>query len=270
MKAYHIPILFGIVFAGAAFVVPFHAETIANYFITEENKLLLPDLATFLGGIMTPLLSTASFLLLFAAILMQREELELQRNELASTREVFKEQHNTQEYQRFENTFFHMVELYREIVYNMNVIGRVGRDCFEGFRIEYTSIYYGKKNPPGNIAPSELDKTYDLPKEYVYLELAYKEFYDKRQPHISHYFRVLYRTIKIVDDADFLTHEDKNNYIGILKDQLSSDELVLLFYEGLFGYSFFRPLISKYDILHGIDSKLLVREENKTMYDDRK
>jgi len=49
-------------------------------------------------------------------ILMQREELQLQRKELAQTRHEFAQQNETMRLQRFENTFFNLLQLHHQIV----------------------------------------------------------------------------------------------------------------------------------------------------------
>lgn len=46
------------------------------------------------------------------ALIKQIEEFELQRVELSETREIFKEQSITLKIQRFENTFFQLINLY--------------------------------------------------------------------------------------------------------------------------------------------------------------
>ena len=55
------------------------------------------------------------------ALIKQIEEFELQRVELSETREIFKEQSITLKIQRFENTFFQLINLYNEIISNLQI-----------------------------------------------------------------------------------------------------------------------------------------------------
>ena len=90
-------------------------------------------------------------------------------------------------------------------------------------------------------------------------EKCYLNFYEKYKHHLSHYFRNLYRIYKIVDEANFNASSDHNSdynkekkkfYTGIIRAQLSNDELILLFYNCIYGHgqSKFKPLAKRYDM----------------------
>ncbi|PKG24401.1 hypothetical protein CWS01_07265 [Niallia nealsonii] len=49
---------------------------------------------------------------------------------------------------------------------------------------------------------------------------------------MGHYYRNLTRIIKLIDESIF-NDKEKEVYLGILRDQLSSDGLMLLFYNSL-------------------------------------
>ena len=77
-------------------------------------------------GAVNALFSGLAFAGLIVTLLYQKEELKLQREELAQTREElkgqreeFEEQNKTMKRQRFENTFFNMLSLQQEIVANL-------------------------------------------------------------------------------------------------------------------------------------------------------
>jgi len=53
---------------------------------------------------------------------------------------------------------------------------------------------------------------------------------------LGHYYRHLFQTVKYVVSKDFLTYEEKRNYLRILRAQMSNPEQVLLFYNWLAGY----------------------------------
>lgn len=54
-------------------------------------------------------------------IFLQREELKKQREELSMTRQEFKDQNKNMELQRFENTFFKLLELHNELVSSIEI-----------------------------------------------------------------------------------------------------------------------------------------------------
>ncbi|WP_433581572.1 putative phage abortive infection protein [Paenibacillus amylolyticus] len=64
---------------------------------------------------------------------------------------------------------------------------------------------------------------------------AYEAVYKKYENKIGHYYRNLYRIIRLIQDENFEENVEKNEmqrkkYRGILRAQLSSSELMMLFY----------------------------------------
>ena len=99
---------------------------------------------------------------------------------------------------------------------------------------------------------------------------------------VGHYFRNLYNFVKFVDqESDFpKDHKDKKFYTNLIRAQLSSDELGLLFYNCLSNRGAkFKVLVEKYALLEDMDFKKLVQElgedyivtpdeEHKSLYDE--
>lgn len=186
-------------------------------------------------GAPNALFSGLAFLGVIVAILLQKQELGLQRQELQQTREEFagqKEQLRLQvdtlNKQTFENTFFHLLSLHHEIVNGMdrtievgNPFGggatsertSTGRDCFAEFYRCFKDSFAGghqwSPDPKTNINEG-------------YLHCYRKEL----QADVGHYFRNLYNIVKFVDLSDV---QDKQFYVNLVRAQLSSDELLLLF-----------------------------------------
>ena len=67
-------------------------------------------------GAVNALISALAFAGVLVTFRLQRKELDLQRQELKAQREEFTQQNKTLKLQRFENTFFHMMELQQQIV----------------------------------------------------------------------------------------------------------------------------------------------------------
>ncbi len=220
-----------------------------------------PDRGTFgdMFGSVNALFSGLAFAGVICAILLQMKELSLQRNELKLTRDELKGQKMQMELQNktllkqnFENTFFQLLGLHQQILGAIDLIVRQGsvisgRDCFSKF---YDSL---KKTWAKEIAKNIGEgKT----KEEV-LNLVYLKFNNKHQSEFGHYFRSLYHIIKLIDHSDV---EDKRLYTNLVRAQLSSYELTLLFYNCLsdLGREKFKPLVEKYALLKNMPKDLLI------------
>jgi hypothetical protein len=215
------------------------------------------NLGDFIGGVTTPFLSIAAFILLYMTYKSQKEELKESRKILRTQNEVMTKQ-------QFETTFFNMINLHNQIV---NQISRTydvsdeygnilktrketkrGRECFDGFYNIFRSFhisFFGNRAVPKN------------PKD-DFIGLVYTEFYEKRQSMLGHYFRNLYHIVKFVDNANI---KNKKEYTNILRAQLSKYELLLLYFNCLsrYGSEKFKPLVEKYSLLKNIsgDDELL-------------
>lgn len=67
------------------------------------------------------------------------------------------------------------------------------------------------------------------------IKYNYSRFYSKEENSIGHYYRNLYRIVKLIQEYEFsidssINQLEKKNYRGILRAQLSSYELLMLFY----------------------------------------
>ena len=85
---------------------------------------------------------------------------------------------------------------------------------------------------------------------------------------LDHYFRMLYRIIKYVDESNLLTKEQKYNYICIVRATLSLNELLVLFYNCLSknGNKKFKPLIERYALFNNLRTEELATDEERKLY----
>jgi Putative phage abortive infection protein len=132
-----------------------------------------------------------------------------------------------------------------------------GRDCF---RIFYNYLENAYRNTavgmPANTENELLQR----------IDAVYSVFYQKHEKDVGHYFRGLYNLIKFVDRSDI---EHKRLYTNLVRAQLSSFELRLLFYNCLsnYGREKFKPLIEKYGLLKTINIEdLLHGDSDKEIY----
>ncbi|MEK7760049.1 MAG: putative phage abortive infection protein [Nitrospirota bacterium] len=223
------------------------------------EQLEATDRGTFgdmFGGV-NALFSGLAFAGVIYAILLQREELGLQREELIKTRAEFHQQNETLKKQRFENTFFSLMDLHNDIIAALRFQRAgseyTGRECFLFFYQEFQSTFarISRENPGAPEAQRITD--------------AYNQFFGSWQSYTGHYFRTLYNIVKFVKHSD-TTH--KQMYMNLLRAQLSVNELALLFYTCLsnLGRRNFKGLVEEFALLENLSAGVLLREDHKDLY----
>jgi hypothetical protein len=152
--------------------------------------------------------------------------------------------------QNFENTFFELLKIHNDITNGIDLIGdnnrtTQGRDCFKVFYGRFKKLW--GRNVENFKGECELDR----------INNTYLSFYEGHQAEFGHYFRSLYNIIKLVDNS---TVEEKRLYTNLVRAQLSSFELALLFYNSLsdMGSEKFKPFIEEYSLLKTVPKKELI------------
>lgn len=187
-------------------------------------------------------------------ILLQRIELKQNTTELRGQKEQFIIQNETLFQQKFENTFFQMLNLHHEIVQGSKLTDGVeGRKFFNRIQKDVSLRFQERLSQTPNYTVDVLSK-------------YYFEIYINYQNVLGHYFRNMYHIVKLVDRSSV---SDKKYYTDILRAQLSSSEIYLLFYNCLSenGNQKFKPLIEKYSFLKNLDSSFLNQNKDLTFYE---
>lgn len=209
-------------------------------------------------GSINALFSGLAFAGIIYTILLQREELGLQREELTATRKELEgqkiqleKQNDTLSKQAFENTFFQLLKTFNEIVYSTeisptdiekigprggNTITTTGRDSF----IKMWSYLKSRVETISNDTPiAEITNS---------INQSYSDFHNTYVYKIDHYFRILYNILKFVDASN---ETNKKFYVDIIRAQLSSPELSLIYYNCISdkGKEKLAPLVVKYNLL---------------------
>ncbi len=236
-------------------------------------------------GAVNALFSGLAFAGLIITLILQRQELGLQREELEQTREEMKNQRAEFEkeneilkYQRFENLFYNMLNLQQEIVtglrfdyeeeesvsftngseypiqreYRKTRQSVVGREVFR-FTFDEVDLNLSKRDNFGNKIQKEGYR--------LYLNINGLTAYDKTwiPTRFDHYFRHLYKIIQFVDLQDF-PFEEAYKYVSMLRGTLSRFELVWIYYNALNpAFPKFKKLIEKYSLLKSLREDLLTR-----------
>jgi hypothetical protein len=182
------------------------------------------------------LFSGLAFIGVLYALKYQRDQLEDQRKAIA-------QQQTEMEAQRFETSFFQLLKFQRDSMQAMRVtigpdstFGLVGSAAFRHVVENLSKRFVIVFVPP--LEGEQLTETVNSSFEQAC-------FSDKSD--FGHYFRTLYHLIEFVDKSPI---EDKAYYAHLVRAQLSTDEIALLFYNGLSEQGGgFKPLIEKYALL---------------------
>lgn len=193
-------------------------------------------------GVATSLFSAGALFGVIFSIYLQRKDLNLQRQELADTREVlenqrreFEIQNTTLRRQAFETTFFALLRVHHELVTSFRGPGTKtwsdGRTAFRLARDRVLTIVRATAEKEGR-APNKTDFTW-----------AVDEILLQPRADFGHYFRHVESMLKMVmrqfprsDREVHLENEyEAYFYISVIRSQLSDAELGLLFAFGLHG-----------------------------------
>jgi hypothetical protein len=177
--------------------------------------------------------------------------------------------------QGFENKFFQLLRFHHDIV-NAVETPRVGptlasattpsgRPAFHSLYNSFVAHYDAEHNKNPQVAMDRLANE------------AYSSFFKLHQDSLGHYFRNLYHLIKFVDKSNVIDAKEKQFYTHLVRAQMSSDELLLLFYNCWWsiGKEKFYPLVVKCALLKNMSQNDLVSRrlkhpaDHKSLYPSR-
>lgn len=245
------------------------------------------NVGSYIGGIVGSLWSFSGIILFFIAIRLQRKELELQINELKETKETFQQQ-------SFETTFFNLLNRQQQIVnsvehhypnksqsvYDLN---QEGVRFFVNSKILLKALYDYFRNTnslsqehnklninSSDITEEELNrlesKLSKLDSEEKYVQELYLFFMDKYYQQFGHYMRHLYNILRYVNSVKVNFPQEKiQQYISILKSQLSTSELFFIFYNG-YAFPKMRAMINEFRITEYLKNSELLSSSHDDFY----
>jgi hypothetical protein len=217
-----------------------------NLFLTTDNisQLFKENIGVFGDkfGAVNALFSGLAFAGIIITIWLQREDLKETRKEMEEQRKVLT-------LERFEQTFFNLVNLHNNIVSSCAIKYPI-KDKVEGQDV-FGEIYNELKPKFGSALIGDWEEPYN-------------QTFRKYHNILGHYFRNLYRIIKFVDEYNFgisdqnLEFKTKYSYIAIVRAQLSMSELCLIFYNGISenGTKFY-PYVENYALIKNMDRSLI-------------
>lgn len=199
----------------------------------------------FLGGVLNPILTFFTLFGLIVTIVIQRQELRLSRHEYEKTADALSTQ-------AIETTFFNILDLHHKIVDNLKVdleelsYRSEAERVLKGVSASFLNTQLGIK---ATSKSSKIEGRQVFEEILAFLSIEAKSPEDslgrykniqKHHNHVlGHYFRNLYQALKVIDsyEENKLTVEQKRKYSSILRAQLSTKELALLFINCVDGVS---------------------------------
>jgi uncharacterized membrane protein len=213
-------------------------------------------------GSVNAVFSGLAFAGIILTIFMQKKELEYQREELRDTRKEFSIQNQTMKLQRFENTFFQMINLHHDIV------DKIGKKTMDSMA---DRLYEFMRHP--NDIPLSTATPIDPPTAWNYLIASYQRFYftEGYETYLSNYYRNLYHIFKFIYLTDQIGEEKKKFYSSLVRSQLGQKELFLIFYNSMIpnlGNPKFLFLLKNFEIMENFNnSSVLVFEHHISFYE---
>lgn len=122
---------------------------------------------------------------------------------------------------------------------------------------EIEKIYLAKKSSKGYYhCPVNAAITIAKGKYKYDIDLFYKPF-NGHANRLGHYYRHLYHTANFIVKQDFLSEDEKQDYINILRAQMSSFEQLMLYYNATSWFSkLWKELFTKYSLIKNIPIQL--------------
>lgn len=211
-----------------------------TYMIHNNNDF--DDRGTFgdMFGFANAMFTGLSVIGLLVTILLQRKDINIQREELLKQTEAVY-------VQNFESTYFQMISLYN------NFIEKVKKGNLQGRT--YLSII--SHNITSSVSSAKFSKSTINLRETRNL---YYNTYINNSSEMEHHLRIILSIIELIDSTKRI---DKMKYIRILKANLSIDDIVLVFYGCIYkNDSRIKNMIEKYPIfedlqlMHKIDPNI--------------
>ncbi len=212
-------------------------------------------------NIITSLFTGLAFAGVITSIFLQIEELKATRKELNAQEKHLGEQAKHLDKQQkemvsqsFDNKFFQMLNMFNTNVNNLIISdgfkNHTGKKAISLLKTSLDSVVINV-NSTLQIPCEDLDYLNEFKHKF-------KEFNDEYNNSFKYYCINLYQILKYVDEQE-LNKRIKKRYANIIRAQLSSDELALLFYNAMgvipFSGEKYKKLLEKYAFFEHLSVK---------------
>lgn len=179
----------------------------------------------YLAGTAGPIIGFASVMVLIATLHSQQSELSEQRRQASR--------------QAFEQTFFTWLNSYRSAVNQFQFMPTHHQNATSKFGVEALHWMLSDARTIGPLEFDVLYKDFSLEAKETQRKSEQKEtlewwskVFNASEPQLGSLVRSLYTLIRWVDRNPDLSTQDKWDYVAIVRAQLSSPELRMLFFNG--------------------------------------
>lgn len=219
-------------------------------------SMKLSDLGTFGDSfnVLTSLFTGLAFAGVIISIILQTQELKATRKEFLGQKEALQEQQKEMARQSFDNKFFQMLNLFNTLIDNLELKTEVSitEEAISKIKHKREVFSYLKDNLKKRFSENRegrKKKKESLESKKIFEEV-FEAFNTKHSSTFKYYFINLYQILKYIDTNDNLEAKKKKEYMSIIRAQLSTDELILLFYNAIGVISYnkgqYKKLVNKY------------------------
>lgn len=216
--------------------------------INPNNSYLenLRNIGGYYSGTIGILVSILTVVLVYETF--RRQQIEGINNRIQNQRREF-ENHFYQLLKVFENIISRLTVRLTERGQSPNILQ--GREVMEHLYVSKLAHFINYDNAMENKI------YYDENNIEEYINKEYQRFHDDNQDKMGHYFRTLYNIFKLIKENEELIRDKKDFYVKIVKGQLSSYEILLLFYNCIWevGRKHFKQYVIDFHLLEHIDKK---------------
>jgi hypothetical protein len=209
-------------------------------------------------GALNTLFSGLAFAGVLVAIFLQKEQLDLQRQEMVEMRTVVVAQKQEMEYQsltlkrqQFENTFFNLLEHFKT-----STRGTITNRSDENLSASLETLR-------GYIGREDVGKKPTSSPPIQSIRRGFDQFYSENESKFRPYVEQLGNILLFVEKSQL---DDKYFYASVLFTQLSSAELVFLFYFYICRDEKLRKLLNEGGFSRHVLASMLFHETHMSYY----
>ena len=225
-----------------------------------------------LFGAVNALFSGLAFAGLIITIRQQNKNLEYQQRAIEQSKKDINQQNETMKKERFENTFFKMLEVQQSIVNDLYATdshtewvkqdapnGRSAKEILTKDEYRGRNLFYyvfvlcnhklANQIFPYDTSASGLSEVIKFRGKACFDDYMTTTMFD-------HYFRHLYSILKFISLNEWLGEEKQYQYSTFVRATLSRYELVMLYYNGFF-HPKMKKMMERYCLMNNIRKDLL-------------
>lgn len=224
----------------------------SDYFLKDVTSDKLSHLGDFFGGLLNPLLTFISVILLITTLKLTRDSVDISKRELRLSRQAMaesalalKEQAGSLEVQNFNSLFFNLLAYHDAVASSLKFGVSKGRDCFKAVNSDLDSRFNEHHDFPISLSSLRVPPPhFEIDYEGFFEDY---EIYTRPVENLDKYMLALKTILRSIDSASHLIK--KKDYIDIVRSQLSFEEtLIVLYYaECMPQESSLKELLEKYD-----------------------